>query len=411
MDQKIKKNLLLSAYACDPFKGSEPGVAWDHVYELIKRNNYFITIVTRKKNVKKIIKKLTESEISRIIIVGVDLPSCLLWWKRGHIMMHIYYYIWQILAFFKAKSLHNINNYNIAHHLSFMTIRTNMIPFLGIPSIVGPVGGAQLPPRGFGKILKHTTKEALRSLSIVSMKYSPIWRTFIKRVSVLIVANKDNLWIVPEKYRDKTIVRQVGWKISDKYEFNECKELSNILHIYWGGRMIGWKGLEILIRALPKLSKKYPNFMLDITGEGQDYEYYKSLVQAIGVAPWVTFHGWVDEDAKINLQKSSDIYVFTSLHETTGTALFEMMSLRKPIISIDHAGPGEILNDHCALMIDVKNGQESSIDKCFENLEKLMNDEKLRIKMGTYAYERLENYYEWSCYIDELENLYRSIEN
>ena len=44
--------ILVSAYACEPNKGSEPGVGWNFVKELAKKHN---TIVLTRKNNKELV--------------------------------------------------------------------------------------------------------------------------------------------------------------------------------------------------------------------------------------------------------------------------------------------------------------------------------------------------------------------
>lgn len=54
------KNLLISAYACEPFKGSEQAVGWNIVLELAKTNN--VHVVTRANN-KRVIEPNIPAEV------------------------------------------------------------------------------------------------------------------------------------------------------------------------------------------------------------------------------------------------------------------------------------------------------------------------------------------------------------
>ena len=42
------KTILVSAYACEPLKGSEQGVGWNWVLQLAKKNN--VHVITRANN-------------------------------------------------------------------------------------------------------------------------------------------------------------------------------------------------------------------------------------------------------------------------------------------------------------------------------------------------------------------------
>lgn len=399
-------NILISAYSCLPNSVSEPGVAWLQIESLIKKNKYNFIIVTRKKNVEAItrhIKKISEMNNE---VVGVDLPKYLLIWKKGHLSMHIYYYIWQILAFFACKKIMKKTNINLVHHLSFMSLRTNMAPFLGIPSIMGPVGGGQLPPVGFNKVLRHPIKEKLRNISLYMMKYSPFWRAFIKRFSIVLLANSDNIWLFPKELKNYKL-QQIGWPVKNNDEKAKVAIRGEIVKsIYWGGRLIGWKGLEILIRALPLLDELKEIYHVNVTGKGPEYDYYIELTRKLDVQNNITFHGWVDDVKKEKLQEESDICIFTSLHETTGTALMEMMAHAKPIVVLNHAGPGEIINADSGFRVSVDFGVEKAVNDMAFFIKKLLLDDELRRNYGDGAKIRLETKYNWSIYINNIEAIY-----
>ncbi len=402
--------ILISAYACHPDQVSEPGVAWMQVRSLVMTSRYDITILTRKKNVQPLIASLNSIGGKNFSVIGVDLPSWSRLWKIGHLTLHIYYYIWQLLAYFVATKLDKIFPFDVAHHISFMSLRTNMVPFLRPPSVVGPVGGAQIPPTCFGKVLRHPVKEQLRTVSIVLMKYSPLFRRFLSKVDVLLLANKENFWVIPKKNRNKCFIRQIGWKVPQSnlncVKLVNSDKKTNLLNIYWSGRLIGWKGLEILLRALPLLKDDGLNFIVNISGKGEDECFFKSLVSELDLDSEVVFHGFLKKNKMLELQELSDVYVFTSLHETTGTALFEMMALGKALVVIDHAGPGEIIEKGGALKISTKNGVDKAIKQCADNILRLSRSHYVRMKLGNEAIKNLKLLYGWDDYIKYVENIY-----
>lgn len=397
----------MSAYSCWPDAGSEPGVAWTQLAALAAHKQFDFTVLTRVKNVAPTCNALDALGLRNVSVVGVDLPRWARFWKRGDLAMHVYYSIWQILAYFKALKLHGLQRFDVAHHLSFMTIRTNMVPFLRVFSIVGPVGGAQVAPRGFGSVVRHPFKEALRTLVIKLMRISPWWRAWVRKTDVLLLANRDNLWVVPEAMRSRCIVRQIGWDSNTaQIPPVTAMESGQNLQIFWGGRLIGWKGLEILLRALPKLAATGQDFHLHVTGKGTDRDYLHSVVVEAGIEDQVTFHGFLPFDRVQALQASADIFAFTSLHETTGTALMEAMALGKALIVVDHAGPGEIANSDCAMMIPVDRGVANTVDECARALIFLAQHRSARIRLGQAAMSRLNTTFGWDAYIAFIVGLY-----
>jgi hypothetical protein len=75
-------NVLVPAYACDPHRGSEPGVGWAWSLEIARRGHSG-WILTRLKNVAVINEAAAlEPQIS-LQPVGYDLLTWLRGWKSG----------------------------------------------------------------------------------------------------------------------------------------------------------------------------------------------------------------------------------------------------------------------------------------------------------------------------------------
>jgi glycosyltransferase involved in cell wall biosynthesis len=342
-------------------------------------------------------------------VIGVDLPRWARFWKRGDLAMHVYYTVWQVLAFFVARKLQHKQRFDVAHHLSFMTIRTNMVPFLSAFSIVGPVGGAQVAPPGFAKVLRHPAKEWLRKLVILSMRVSPWWHAWLKKTDVLLLANRDNLWVIPEALRSRCMIRQIGWDAqlpNNPTALTDANAAPKLFQVFWGGRLIGWKGLEVLLRALGLVAMRGVDFHLHVTGKGVDADYLKGVATEVGIADKVSFHGFLPFAKVQELQTSSDVFAFTSLHETTGTALMEAMALGKALVVIDHAGPGDIADTSCAMMVPVNLGVKHAIEACADSLIKLEQDSDLRDQLGAAARARLVTNFGWENYINFIIGLY-----
>lgn len=74
-----KLNILLSAYACEPNKGSEPGIGWNWAIEIAKRG-HVVTVLTRGNN-KSVITKETDLP-QNLSFIYYDLPDSLLLIKK-----------------------------------------------------------------------------------------------------------------------------------------------------------------------------------------------------------------------------------------------------------------------------------------------------------------------------------------
>ena len=91
--QKLK--LLISAYACEPGKGSEPGVGWRWALETAALG-HDVWVLTRSNNEPAIAHQLAVlGHPSNLHFLYYDLPPSLRWWKRGGLTVHLYYLLWQ----------------------------------------------------------------------------------------------------------------------------------------------------------------------------------------------------------------------------------------------------------------------------------------------------------------------------
>jgi hypothetical protein len=93
--------VLLSAYACEPGKGSEPGVGWSWVRQIARFAE--VWVITRANNRGTIEKALREEPLPNVHWVYFDLPRWARFWKKGQRGVHLYYYLWQVGIYFLAR--------------------------------------------------------------------------------------------------------------------------------------------------------------------------------------------------------------------------------------------------------------------------------------------------------------------
>ena len=67
------ENILISAYGCEPDKGSEPGAGWNWAVEVAKRHK--VTVLTRANNRCSIEKELQVNPRPNMSFIYYDLPE------------------------------------------------------------------------------------------------------------------------------------------------------------------------------------------------------------------------------------------------------------------------------------------------------------------------------------------------
>ncbi|MBW4615433.1 MAG: glycosyltransferase [Desmonostoc vinosum HA7617-LM4] len=114
------------------------------------------------------------------------------------------------------------------------------------------------------------------------------------------------------------------------------------------GRLQRWKGMHVLVQAMPKVLQKYPDAHCVIVGGKHDLEpdyedLLKAEIAALGLNQRVIMAGlqrnipeWI---------QAMDVFVHASDQEPFGIVIIEAMALGKPVIAGNAGGPTEIITN------------------------------------------------------------------
>src|SRR5271165_413242 len=137
--------ILLSAYACEPGRGSEPGVGWAWATELA-RQGHQVSVITRAANRARI-----EGEPrlpSGPSFIYYDLPSWAQSVRRLPGGRHLYYVLWQWFAAYALRRCFTTLPFDLVQHVTYVSLRyPSFMGSLGLPFYFGPLsGGEAVPP-------------------------------------------------------------------------------------------------------------------------------------------------------------------------------------------------------------------------------------------------------------------------
>ena len=145
MPKRLK--VLMSAYACEPNKGSEPEVGWQWALQMARFHD--VTVLTRTNNRANIEKELALLQGTMPLpgFVYHDEGPLLLWLKKRFRTVRFYYVMWQISAWNVVHRLQAENSYDLLHHVTFAGFRYRTAVWNhGVPTVWGPVGGIESIP-------------------------------------------------------------------------------------------------------------------------------------------------------------------------------------------------------------------------------------------------------------------------
>ncbi|MBI3819254.1 MAG: glycosyltransferase family 4 protein [Planctomycetes bacterium] len=107
-------------------------------------------------------------------------------------------------------------------------------------------------------------------------------------------------------------------------------------------RLMIWKGVDGILRALAKLPE---NYVLVVCGDGEERENWGRLARELGVEARVQWAGNVPHAKVIEYIKSADVFILNSNYEGLSHTLLEVMYVGCPIVASNVCGNPELVAD------------------------------------------------------------------
>lgn len=147
------------------------------------------------------------------------------------------------------------------------------------------------------------------------------------------------------------------------------------------------KGQEQLLEAFGPLAARYPDWRVDLYGQGQNEELLRSIIRKYDMTRQVTLHEPCADIAGKLVESS--IYAFPSRSDGFGLVITEAMECGLPTAAMDcQCGPCEIVTDNTGIVVP-----DGDIVAFRNALERLMSDADLRKAMGRSAAKEVKRFY------------------
>lgn len=398
--------VLVSAYACEPGKGSEPGVGWNWVKLLSDKNE--IWVLTRENNRTTIEKELSEHPLPNVHFEYVDVPRWIGFWKKGQRGVRTYYYLWQCFAIRKARQLDCEHRFDLGHHVSFVNdwIWT-FLALSSLPYVWGPIGSH---PRIPWKLLENH-KSRLFDMGrfvfqcIVRLMDPLLWLSTFRAKKIIFI-NKESLRLFPFRWlaRNKaTIEPAIG--VEEDLQPGRFAEKKNVTFLFMG-RFVQMKCPHIALDAFMEASKANRDILLIMLGEGPMRSELKRRAHNHGISERVKFIPWLPRDEALSLMNESDVFLFPST-EGGGMVVLEALALGKPVVCLDIGGPGEFIDETCGVKVAVDDYGEV-VSNLSSALMRLSTDNILRRALGEGARRRAQDF-AWKNKGNLINSLYKEV--
>lgn len=111
------------------------------------------------------------------------------------------------------------------------------------------------------------------------------------------------------------------------------------------GRLVAQKGIFDLLEIWKGVLESLPNAKLSIIGDGPEYTKLKKVIKEVGLEKNIKLLGFLSEEDKIKVFKSSRIFVFPSYEEGWGITVAEAMACGLPVVAYDLPVYKEVFDD------------------------------------------------------------------
>ncbi|MGV8126586.1 MAG: glycosyltransferase family 4 protein [Methanothrix sp.] len=238
-------------------------------------------------------------------------------------------------------------------------------------------------PRWFSSSVEKTSEKLVRSILdeaemivATTMSYartSPVLQDYLDKIRV--VPNAVNPSLYPRRREKES-------------------------YVLYAGRMVGYKGADVLIRAMKEVQKT-ADLELMMVGEGEDRRRLEDLATRLNVK--ARFTGRLERSMFIDTISRAEMLVNPAQCrlEAFGIVLLEAMACETPVLAYDTPGVNEVAG---------KGGYVySNWEELSELIIRLHNSPTRRAELGRKGRRAVEENYSWRRAVDLIEAVYKEV--
>lgn len=254
-------------------------------------------------------------------------------------------------------------------------------------------------------VQKYGVKEGIDDFQ--KKKYGK--RIELKRKIQRFVVGRADAIITPSIYFKKVVSRWV--KNPDKiyviYNGIELEKLKTFVAdrkkdkiIFSIGRLVPWKGFDVLIELMPDL----PDWRLVIVGDGPDKKKLEKLINRLNLRKGVDLAGSMPRGKLLKYLDKAKVLVLNTSFESFSFQIVEAMNLGVPVVATNIGNLSEIINNGKEGILVEPNNKSQII----EAIKKIENDECFRKTIIDNARKKSQRF-SLGNMINNLEKLLKSL--
>jgi glycosyltransferase involved in cell wall biosynthesis len=331
--------------------------------------------------------------------VYFDLPGWAHFWKKQRRGIHLYYFLWQLGAYFRARKLHRQVGFDLAHHVTLVNYwMPSLLPLLPVLFVWGPVGGGESTPRIFWRSLSLRGKvyETMRDLARRLSELNPLLRLTARRAAIgLATTHQAAKRLRAVGCRNVLVLSQVALTENEILRLGSLPLRRNRpFRSISVGSLLHLKGFDLGLRAFARFQQRYPTAEYWIIGDGPERRRLERLTRELHIADKVIFTGALLRRQVLDRLAECDVLLHPALHDSGGCVSLEAMAAGLPVICLDLGGPAFQVAEDTGIKVPATSPQQAVSDLAAALL-RLAQDPALRFRLGQAGRRRVAAQFGW----------------
>ena len=242
----------------------------------------------------------------------------------------------------------------------------------------------------------HTANE--RSYAAKNMQFA--LQPMMEKISARIAVSEDAKRTMVQHFGGDAVIIPNGVRVSDFTKFPAKAIENGPFRILFLGRLDeSRKGLAVLLAALEKIIKVFPDLICEIVGPGEISEISPKIKKNL------VFKGMLSSNEKAQAYTSCDVYVAPNLGgESFGIVLLEAMSAGCPVLASDLSAFKRVLkNGEAGALFEAGNAESLA-----NELIGLLQDQVRRKNLRNSGFIRAKEF-DWTNIVRQILDVYASV--
>jgi glycosyltransferase involved in cell wall biosynthesis len=336
--------VVLWAFMCHPLMGSEAGLGWNWA-QALARIGHEVHLVTMPAHRAAIEKHLCSQSVDGRLKVHFTKGSDNAFARdqKGHLGLYLDYLRWQAEALRESRRL-GLDAAEVGHHVSWGALLLgSRLSQLGPPFVFGPAGGGHLSGRELKRLLgRSMLRDTIRTITVKHLTILlPTTRRTLPRTDLTLAANPGT-----DSLARRLGARRVEHMIPegiDQSLLAPAARRGRRGHeqiVLWVGRFLPHKAAPLAVDAFDQVRRVVPTARLVMVGDGPKQPETRRHAEELGLSKVVSFTGALDWPSVLRLYDEADVFLFTSIRDTSGATALEAAARGLPIVALSHSGGG-----------------------------------------------------------------------